>query len=144
MDSRRRLSEAEREQRRRADRERVKQAAAELLSSDGWRRWVRARETFHAYSASNCMLIAMQCHQRGIVPEQIAGFDTWIKLGRTVRKGEQALRILAPITVMQRQQDSEDGEERRVFFKTASSSMSRRPTPFPGLRRRRCTRRGSR
>jgi hypothetical protein len=119
MNTRRLLSEADREQRRRADRERVKQAAAELLSSDGWRRWVRARETLHAYSASNCMLIAMQCHQRGIVPEHIAGFHVWIKLGRAVRKGDQALRILAPITVKQPQQDSEDGEERRVFFKTA-------------------------
>ncbi len=102
MSSRRRFSEAEREQRRLADRERVKEAASELLSSEGWARWVRARQTFHAYSASNCMLIALQCHQRGIVPEQIAGFHTWIKLGRAVRKGEKALRILAPITVKQR------------------------------------------
>ena len=51
MTSRRRLSEAEREQRRRADRERVKEAALELLSSEGWQRWVRARQLFHAYSA---------------------------------------------------------------------------------------------
>jgi len=49
MSSRRRLSEAEREQRRLADRERVKEAANELLSSEGWVRWVRARQTFHAY-----------------------------------------------------------------------------------------------
>jgi N-terminal domain of anti-restriction factor ArdC len=133
MNTRRRLSEAEREQRRRADRERVKQAAAELLSSDGWRRWVRARETLHAYSASNCMLIAMQCHQRGMVPEHIAGFHTWIKLGRAVRKGEQALRILAPITVKQRQQDSEDDDERRVFFKTAFVFDVSQTDPIPGV-----------
>ena len=49
MTTRRRLSEAEREQRRRADRERVKEAALELLSSEGWQRWVRARQLFHAY-----------------------------------------------------------------------------------------------
>lgn len=133
MTSRRRLSEAEREQRRRADRERVKQAAAELLSSDGWCRWVRARETLHAYSASNCMLIAMQCHQRGIIPEHIAGFHTWIKLGRAVRKGERALRILAPITVKQRQQDSPDCEERRVFFKTTFVFDVSQTDPIPGV-----------
>ncbi len=51
MNRRRRFSEAEREQRRLADRERVKEAANELLSSEGWARWVRARQTFHAYSA---------------------------------------------------------------------------------------------
>lgn len=118
MTSRHRLSEVEREQRRRADRERVKEAALELLSSEGWQRWVRARQLFHAYSASNCMLIALQCHRRGIVPEHVAGFHTWIKLGRAVRKGERAIRILAPITVKQR--DSDDAEERRVFFKTTS------------------------
>jgi len=50
MSSRRRFSKAEREQRRLADRERVKEAANELLSSEGWARWVGARQTFHAYS----------------------------------------------------------------------------------------------
>ena len=118
MDNRRRLSEAEREQRRRADRERVKEAASELLSSEGWARWVRARQIFHAYSASNCMLIALQCHQRGIVPEHVAGFHAWMKLGRVVRKGERALRILAPITVKQRDKTTDDADERRVFVKT--------------------------
>jgi hypothetical protein len=49
-----RVSEAEREQRRRADRERVKEAASELLSSQGWQRWVRARQAFHAYSWLIC------------------------------------------------------------------------------------------
>jgi hypothetical protein len=133
MNSRRRLSEAEREQRRRADRERVKEAAGELLSSEGWRQWVRARETFHAYSASNCMLIALQCHQRGIVPEQIAGFHARIKLGRAVRKGEQAIRILAPITVKQRNRDSDDAEERRVFFKTTFVFDVSQTDPIPGV-----------
>ena len=37
------LSEAEREQRRVRDRERLKRAAEQLLSSEGWERWVRAR-----------------------------------------------------------------------------------------------------
>lgn len=133
MTSRRRLSEAEREQRRRADRERVTEAARELLSSEGWARWVRARQTFRAYSASNCMLIALQCHQRGIVPEHIAGFHTWIKLGRAVRKGEQAIRILAPITVKQRDKLSDDGEERRVFFKATFVFDVSQTDPIPGV-----------
>jgi N-terminal domain of anti-restriction factor ArdC len=133
MNNRRRLSESEREQRRRADRERVKAAASELLSSEGWRRWVRAREMFHAYSASNCMLIALQCHQRGIVPEHIAGFRTWIKLGRAVRKGEQAIRILAPIAVKQREADSDGAEERHVFFKTTFVFDVSQTNPIPGV-----------
>jgi hypothetical protein len=94
----RRLSEQERAERRRQDRERLQQAARELLSSEGWARWVRSRAMFHSCSAGNCMLLAAQCHQRGMVPTRIAGFRTWLKLGRMVRKGESALRILAPVT----------------------------------------------
>src|SRR5271154_4368676 len=93
------LSELERDKRRRADRERLKQAAQELLSSEGWRRWVRVRASFHTYSAGNCMLLALQCHQRGIEPQHVAGFRAWLNLGRCVRKGETALRILAPVTI---------------------------------------------
>jgi hypothetical protein len=52
--SMRRLSEDERAERHRADRERLKRAAEELLTSEGWRRWVRVRATFHAY----CLLIS--------------------------------------------------------------------------------------
>jgi hypothetical protein len=118
--SSRRLTEQERAERRRHDRERMQQAARELLSSDGWARWVKTRAKFHSYSAGNCMLLAAQCHQRGIVPTRIAGFRTWLKLGRSVRKGETALRILAPVTVKERDKLSgEESDERRVVFKTA-------------------------
>ena len=112
MSSKRSLTDQERAQRRAQDRERLKQAAQQLLTSEGWARWVRVRAMFHSYSAGNCMLIALQCHDRGIVPERVAGFRVWLKLGRCVRRNEKALRILAPVTVKER-------DERRVFFKTA-------------------------
>jgi hypothetical protein len=118
--SSRRLSEQERAERRRQDRERLQRAARELLSSDGWARWVKTRAMFHAYSAGNCMLLAAQCHERGIIPTRVAGFRTWLKLGRCPRKGEAALRILAPVTVKEREQlPGGEAERRRVFFKTA-------------------------
>lgn len=80
------------------------------------------------------MLIALQCHQRGIVPEHIAGFQTWIKLGRSVCKGEKAIRILAPITVKQRDAlSSDDGEERRVLFKKAFVFDVSQTDPIPGV-----------
>jgi hypothetical protein len=118
--SRSRLSDEERDERRRQDRERVQQAARELLSSDGWARWVKTRAMFHSYSAGNCMLLAAQAHARGIGLTRVAGFRTWLKLGRAVRKGEAALRILAPVSVKERDQlTGEQTDERRVFFKTA-------------------------
>ncbi len=115
----RQLSEREREERRRQARERLQRAAEELLCSEGWGRWVRVRAMFHSYSAGNCMLLAFQCHERGIVPQRVAGFRTWLKLGRCVRRGEVALRILAPVTVKQRNEQGEETDERRVFFRTA-------------------------
>ena len=128
----RRLSEDERAERHRADRERLKRAAEELLTSEGWRRWVRVRASFHSYSAGNCMLLALQCHQRGIVPQHIAGFRAWLKLGRCVRKGQGALRILAPVTV-KRTDGLEDADQRRVFFKTAFVFDVSQTEPLPGV-----------
>jgi len=128
-----RLSETERDERRRTDRERLKQAAEELLCSEGWRRWVRVRASFHAYSAGNCMLLALQCHQRGIEPQHVAGFRAWLNLGRCVRKGESALRILAPVAVKQRDGQGEDGDERRVFFKTAFVFELSQTEALPGV-----------
>jgi hypothetical protein len=40
MPDKRKPTDAEREQRRANDRERLKQAAAQLLTSEGWQRWV--------------------------------------------------------------------------------------------------------
>ncbi len=133
------LSDQEREQRRAADRERVKQAAQELLCSEGWARWVRARQLFHRYSASNCMVLALAFHHRGIEPEPVAGFSTWLKLGRCVRRGEVSIKILAPVTVKHRNQpDStspaggDEQQQTRVFFKTASVFSASQTDPLPG------------
>ena len=128
-----RLCETERDERRSADRERLKQAAQELLCSEGWQRWVRVRASFHTYSAGNCMLLALQCHQRGIEPQHVAGFRAWLNLGRCVRKGETALRILAPVTVKQRDQLGEDSDETRMFFKTAFVFEVSQTEPLAGV-----------
>ena len=46
----RRLSQTERDERRRRDRERLAEATRALLSSEGWRAWLRARATLHSYT----------------------------------------------------------------------------------------------
>src|SRR5919202_1813339 len=91
--TRRQLPDAEREERRRKDRERLQQATAELLTSDGWRRWLRTRSVLHGYSLTNTLLIAQQAHARGIEPTYVAGFKAWLRLGRCPRRGQKGLRI---------------------------------------------------
>jgi N-terminal domain of anti-restriction factor ArdC len=86
-----------RAQRRRADRERIEQAAQQLLSSEGWQRWVRVRATngLARYSFHNQLLITLQRPDATYV----AGFRAFLALNRCVRKGERAIRILAPMSV---------------------------------------------
>jgi hypothetical protein len=62
MSKRSRVPDAEREERRAADRRRLQQAAEQLLSSEGWQRWVRTRATTGL--ARYCLLIlGAGCHR---------------------------------------------------------------------------------
>jgi hypothetical protein len=79
------------------------------------------------------MLLAHQCHERGIEPEYIAGFRSWLKLGRCVRKGERALRIFAPVTFKERDERGQETGESRVFFKTAFVFELSQTEPLPGV-----------
>ena len=126
------LTEADREQRRRAQRRELEQALEALLSSDGWRRWLRTRATLHAYSANNCLLIASQAWARGITPTHVAGFRAWLKLGRAVRKGERGLSIWAPMRIKAR---DEAGEEtaKRTLFRVAKVFDVCQTDPLPGV-----------
>ena len=129
---RRRLSEEERDRRRVQDRERLREAAEQLLSSEGWQRWVRARASngLARYSLSNQLLVALQSGGRA---RFVAGFRQWQRLGYQVTKGSQALRILAPVTVKER--DRETGEETgetRTFFRTVFVFFQDQVVPLPG------------
>ena len=131
--SRHKLTDAEREQRRRRDRERLADAIRELLSSEGWKAWLRTRATLHGYSLRNTYLIAQEARRRGFEPTHVAGFRAWLKLGRVVRKGEPGLAILAPVTVKRRDTDGEETGERRTFFRTVHVWDLSQTTPLPGV-----------
>ncbi len=102
-----------RQQKRSEQREQVERAVRELLTSDGWRRWAETRATFHKYSFGNCLLIAQQAPQA----TQVAGFRAWQTLGRQVRKGEHAIRIMAPMSVKERDEAGQETGERVTFFR---------------------------
>ena len=86
-------------------------------------RYIKAMSCFHRYSIQNMFLIL------GQKPEAIhvAGFRTWNKLHRKVKKGEKAIRIFAPVAIKQRDppQESESSQgpeekeqESTLFFRT--------------------------
>jgi antirestriction protein ArdC len=119
------LTEGERAERRRADRERLEQAARALLSTEGWQRWVRVRSSngLARYSFHNQLLIALQCPEATYV----AGFRAFLSLNRCVRRGERAIRILAPMSVRSRKGHPREtdtvtdaDESRRIFFRAVA------------------------
>ncbi len=127
-------TEKERDARRRADRERIEQAARELLTTEGWQRWIKVRASngLSRYSVSNQMLIALDCWSRDITPTYVAGFRAFFDLNRCVRKGEKAIRILAPVTVKQRDDNGEETGEKKVFFRTVPVFDVSMTDPLPG------------
>lgn len=70
------------------------QGIAELTNSDAWRDYLDAARRFHTYSFGNVLLI----HSQLPTASRAAGFHTWRHLGRSVRRGERAIWILAPMT----------------------------------------------
>jgi hypothetical protein len=113
------VTEAEREQRRAADRAFVQQAVDALRSSEGWQRWLTTRRHFHNYSLGNQMILAIEAYRRGITPTYVAGFRAWLQLNRVPRKGE-GIRILAPVTVEKRDEHGDETGGKRVFFKAVT------------------------
>jgi len=126
------LTQAKRDERRKRDRERLAEATRALLSSEGWRAWLRARAVFHDYSLRNTLLIAQEGRRRGFTPTHVAGFKAWLKLGRSVRKGEHGIAILAPVRVKERDGDGEQTGESRIFFRTAYVFDVSQTEPLPG------------
>jgi hypothetical protein len=135
--NRRARTEAERAARRQADRDRIQHAARALLTSEGWQRWIKVRATngLSRYSLRNQWLIAVECHARGITPTYVAGFRAFLALNRCVRKGEKAIKILAPAAIKQRDEDGEQAGEKRIFFRTAPVFDVSQTDPLPGTER---------
>lgn len=98
----------------------------QLRSSDGWRRYLAFARAFRNYSVRNQLLIMSQMP----TATRVAGFRTWQKLGRQVRKGERGIRILAgrPFT-----RETDDGEEiQAVAFAPTSVFDISQTDPIPG------------
>ena len=72
---------------------------------------------FHRYSLGNVLLIASQ--RPGAT--RVAGYGTWQQLGRQVRRGEKAIRILAPVRIRRKGsiESNADDEEEVIAFRRA-------------------------
>lgn len=89
--------------------DRLTNGIANLASSASWQDYLRAMSRFHDYSFNNTMLIAQQC----LGATKVAGFRTWLKLGRHVTKDEKAIWIVAPV-IYRDSTEENDSESRSL------------------------------
>lgn len=86
--------------------------------TDSFKQYLKVIASFHRYSFGNQMLIAMQ------KPEatRVAGFQTWKSMGRYVKKGEKAIKILAPISKKRvvKKADGSEEEKKSLWFRAVS------------------------
>jgi len=79
--------------------------------------YLKTMSLFSKYSLNNLFLIARQRPEA----RRVAGFQTWRKLGRYVRKGEKGIAIIAPLVRRKSDEESQPPDDERVIagFKVA-------------------------
>ncbi|MFN9034809.1 MAG: ArdC family protein, partial [Planctomyces sp.] len=82
-------------------------------------RYLAFMARFHQYSFGNCLLIALQRPEATLV----AGFQRWKQLGRTVRRNERGIALLAPM-IGRRQPTDSDSEDDSSAETAAHTSRS--------------------
>ena len=90
-------------------------AVDDVRASETFVQYLKTQARFHKYSWCNCLLILSQRPDA----TRIAGYRTWQKLSRQVRKGERGICIFAPCP-WKREEKTESGEtktEQGIFFR---------------------------
>src|SRR5215212_10606274 len=96
----------------------LERAVEGIQDSDTFRAYLTAQARFHRYSWGNVLLIVAQRPES----TRVAGYRTWQSLDRQVKRGEKAIRIIAPAFYKKKEQDEqtgEDGEKHVPFFRSA-------------------------
>lgn len=84
---------------------------ANMLNSDNYRNYLSTMSKFYNYSINNIILIAFQNPNATLV----AGYNAWKdKFKRTVKKGEKAISIMAPVKHKKQVQET-DANGNRLF-----------------------------
>lgn len=94
----------------------LREGVAALATSEDWQQWLAVAAQFRRYSVHNTFLILLQKPDA----TRVAGYKAWQKLGRQVRKGEQGIAILAPVTRTIEDEDTGEQVRRVVAFRGAT------------------------
>ena len=99
-----------------------------VLDGEEFKRYLAFAANFHRYSANNTLLVLLQRPDA----TRVAGYRRWQELGRQVMRGEEGLKILAPL--FRSVEDEESGEKARVLcsFKVVKVFDVSQTDPLPG------------
>lgn len=96
--------------------EKLKAGVAEYFTSEKYATLLKIMSRFHNYSVNNCILIAAQFPKASYV----TGYANWKNsFNRIVKKGERAIRIIAPCPYKKINEETGE-EEERLSFRTTS------------------------
>jgi len=116
--------------------ERLKTGVQEIITGGRLEEMARFMARFHKYSFGNVLLILIQKPDAALC----AGYKTWEKMGRHVKKGEKGIAIFAPRTYRKEIVDEETGEVTDVITGLAGykivhvfdvSQTEGKPLPLP-------------
>ena len=72
--------------------------------------YLKTMSLFSKYSLNNLFLIARQRPDA----RRVAGFQTWRKLGRYVRKGEHGVKVVTFLETLSKETDPDTGERKLI------------------------------
>lgn len=87
----------------------------EVFTSGKFEEWLKSASLLPSYSWANTLLICIQTKGKA---SKVAGFNRWKELGRSVKKGEKALYIYAPLVYKRGKKEDvaeEKRDEKRVY-----------------------------
>jgi len=92
--------------------DKLEQGIVEVFDSEKYKAYLNCMSKFYNYSTNNCLLISMQFPEATLV----AGYQAWQKkFKRQVRRGEKAIKILAPC-MHKKIIEGENGEEKEISW----------------------------
>jgi N-terminal domain of anti-restriction factor ArdC len=90
--------------------EKLEQGLKDIFDSGRYKEMLQTMSKFHNYSVNNTIMIGLQNPNATMVK----GFKGWQELGRTVNKGENAIKILAPVIRDVEEKNKVTGEIEKV------------------------------
>lgn len=90
-----------------------------VMNSEQYQNYLKFLSKFHDYSYNNALLIMMQKPDASLC----AGYKSWQKYGRQVKRGEKGIRIIAPVMRKVKVEENEKMEEAKETKETGKEDL---------------------